>query len=344
MNPSGRPRITRRTLTRVEGREIESFRLSNTAGSYVEITNYGATLTAFVVPDRRKRRKNIILAYRDINDYFTDTFYLGSTIGRFANRISEARFSLHGTIYRLERNDGRNSNHGGFNGFNTRIFHPEIKGDRLLLACESPDGEGGFPGKLSLSVACTFSDDHALRIAFDAVSDRETPFNPTSHAYFNLSGGKREDVSGHELKVFADRYLEADSAFLPTGRILPVDRTAFDFRDYKTISDMMPLKQEALKGYNTYFIGRSSAGDGALKRLISLRHPSSGILVEVRSTMPGIQIYTGDYLSGKHFPFAGIALEPQFYPDAPNHPHFKNCLLKPDIHTTHKIVYKADVF
>ncbi|MDR2915249.1 MAG: galactose mutarotase, partial [Tannerella sp.] len=303
-----------------------------------EITNYGATLTAFVIPGKTGRLKNIILSYENIEDYFSDSSYIGSTVGRFANRISNAQFSLKNATYYLDKNDGNNSNHGGFNGFHSRIFDTRIDGDKLILSCESPDGESGFPGNLYFSVTYSFSDDNTLQIEYSAVSDKETIFNPTNHAYFNLSG-KNETILNHELKIFADSYLKTNDEFIPTGRILSVAGTAFDFRDFQKIANRMTQKNEIIKGYNTYFISNS---DKSLKHLVTLKDPASGTTLNVASTMPGVQIYTGDYLSGKHQPFTGIALEAQFYPDAPNHPDFKNCILQPDTETRHKIVFKAD--
>ena len=340
--------LSSKVVANIDGKEVLLFRINGASGRYAEITNYGATLTAFVVPDKTGDPKNIILSYENIEEYFTDNSYIGSTVGRYANRISNARFSLGGKTYFLDKNDGNNSNHGGFSGFNSKIFDYKTCGNKLVLSYESPDGEGGFPGNLSCSVTYSFTDDNGLQIEYRAVSDKETIFNPTNHAYFNLSGSLYENRSGspspdlppdilnHELKVFADSYLETNNDFIPTGKILPVKDSAFDFSDYKAISDLMPLKNEVLKGYNTYFI--SNSGE-QLKHLASLREPKSEIVIKIFSTMPGVQVYTGDYLSGKHQPFSGICLEAQFYPDAPNHPGFKNCILKPNIETVHKIVF-----
>lgn len=331
-------KITRKILLERDEKEVCIFRIRNTTGAYVEISNYGATLIAFVIPDRTGRLKNIILSFENIEDYFTDNSYIGSTVGRFANRIAKAQFSFKDVTYYLDKNDGNNSNHGGFNGFHSKIFDTRIDGDKLILSYESPDGESGFPGNLSFSVTYSFSDDHALQIEYSAVSDKETIFNPTNHAYFNLSG-KNETILNHELKIFADSYLETNDEFIPTGRILPVTGTAFDFRDYQKIAHLMMQKNEIIKGYNTYFISNS---DKSLKHLTTLKDPVSGTTLNVASTMPGVQIYTGDYLSGTHKPFAGIALEAQFYPDAPNHPDFKNGILKPNIESKHKIIFQVN--
>lgn len=329
--------VSSKIVSGKDGKDIYRFRLQNIAGSYVEITNYGATLLTFVIPNRTGGFKNIILSYENIEDYFTDKAYIGSTVGRFANRIANAQFSLGGKIYHPDKNDGNNSNHGGFNGFNSKIFRSEIIENKLVLSTESPDGESGFPGNLSFSVAYSFSDDNILQIDYSAVSDKKTIFNPTNHAYFNLSD-TNETILNHELKVFADNYPETNDEFIPTGKIAPVRDSAFDFRDFRQIADRMPLKHEIIKGYNTYFINNS---DEKVKHLASLREPASGSMLNVYSTMPGIQIYTGDYLSGRHKPFTGIALEAQFYPDAPNHPNFKNCILKAGVESKQKIIFQV---
>lgn len=332
--------ISSKTVANLNGRDILLFRIRNSLGAYVEIINYGATLVSFVVPDRQGNMRNIILSYDNIEDYFTDTSYIGSTVGRFANRIANAQFTLNGKKYILDKNDGNNSNHGGFTGFNSRIFDYEISENSLVFSYKSIDGEGGFPGNLNFRVSYSFSDDNRLCIGYKAVSDKETVFNPTNHAYFNLSGGK-ENILNHELNVFADNYLETNDEFIPTGKILAVKNSAFDFGDYKTIAEMMPLKNEIIQGFNTYFIGNSSE---AIKYLASIRDKDSGRAVDVFSTMPGVQIYTGDYLSGKHNPFSGICMEAQFYPDGPNHSHFETCILKAHQQVEHKIIFSASSF
>jgi len=301
-------------------------KLQNVHGSYVEVCNYGATLVSMNVPDRYEKLENIILHYLRIEDYFSDKFYMGSTVGRFANRIAGAQFQLNDTTYLLDKNDGNNSNHGGFSGFHSRIFDYKEEDGQIIFSYLSRDGEGGFPGNLRLIVTYSFSDDNELSIEYRVVSDRETVFNPTNHAYFNLSSGKTS-ILNHELKVYADCYLETNDEFLPTGKILPLAGSAFDFRDYRKIADLMSLKKEILPGYNTYFINNSN---DELKHLASLREPDSGRCLEVYATMPGIQVYTGDYLSKPFYPFAGIAMEAQYYPDSPNHPHFPSCVLYPN--------------
>jgi aldose 1-epimerase len=304
-------------------KELKLFRLTNTAGACVELLNLGATLVSWYVPDKEGKLENIILTYPKLEDYRTNPYYLGSTVGRFANRITKAQFTLEGKTYHLDKNDGENCNHGGLNGFHNRIFDYKVQKHQVIFTYESPDGEGGFPGNLRLTVTYTFSDNNELSIEYKVLSDKDTVFNPTNHAYFNLSG-KGGTICNHELKVYANDYLVTDAAWLPTGEIRPIEcrdgacpvSTAIDFTK--------------LQGFNTYFIGNSehlatlSCGD---------RH------LDVYSSMPGIQVYTGDYLDEPFVPCAGIALEAQGYPDAVNHPDFPECLIEAGKEMKYKIQY-----
>lgn len=315
---------------------IKVFRLQNTSGAYIEVSNYGATLVSVVVPDKKGRLDNIILSYNKIDDYLIDKYYLGSTVGRVANRISKAQFELDGVVCHLDKNDGDNSNHGGERGFSKQFFETKEDNNRIILTYLSKDGEGGFPGNLNLTVTYSFSEDNELTIEYAAASDKRTVFNPTNHAYFNLTGGK-VDILGHELKVYADNYLESDDQFLPTGRILPIINTGFNFGNYERFMQMMLQKDELIPGYNTYFISNS---DEKIKLLASLRDEQSGRQVDVCSDMHGIQIYTGDYLSYPFKAYWGVAMEAQIYPDAPNHPHFPSCVIEADQEQKYLIQYR----
>jgi aldose 1-epimerase len=309
--------------------DIQTFRLENTTGAYAEVTNYGATLLSVVVPDKSGRLENVILRYKRIEEYLSDPFYTGSTVGRIANRIARAQFELNGKTYQLDKNDGKNTNHGGFTGFNSRLFDYQANDHQVIFKYRSANGEGGFPGNLFLSVGYSFSDDNELRIEYKAVSDMETPFNPTNHAYFNLTGG-RENILNHELKIHADRYLETDNEYIPTGKILPISGSTFDFRDYRKL----------FPAINTYFISNSEA---TIKHLASVREFSSGRKLDVYSSMPGIQVYTGDFLADPYRPLAGIALEAQFFPDFLNQKHFSACMLYPDTEINHCIRFRFGI-
>lgn len=314
---------------------IKTFRLQNTTGAYIEVCNYGASLVSVIVPDKKGNLGNVILSYKNVNDYLHDSFYLGSTVGRVANRISKAQFSLDRVVYSLDKNDGENSNHGGIHGFSKQMFETEEGDGEIVFTYLSKDGEGGFPGTLRLTVAYSFSDTNELSIEYRAVSDKKTVFNPTNHAYFNLAGCD-VDILGHELKVYSDNYLESDNQFLPTGRVLPLEGTAFDFTEFTPFLQRMLQKEEEIGGYNTYFISNS---EDELKLLASLRSEQSGRQVDVYSDMHGVQIYTGDYLSTPFKPCLGVAMEAQIYPDAPNHSHFPSCVIESGEEQGHFIKY-----
>lgn len=327
--------ITKSDSFFVKEQEVVLFRISNSSGAYIEITNIGASIVSIIMPDKNGILTNIVLHYNDLKDYLTDSYYLGSTIGRFSNRISDARFYLNGKIYNLDKNDGDNSNHGGFSGFNKKIFDYKVDQNNVTFYIESLDGEGGFSGNLKLWITYTFTDENEVKIEYKAISDRETPVNFTNHTYFNLSGDKRR-ILECLVKVNAEKYLETNDEFLPTGKILDTKNTAFDFRDYKKIKEMCLLKKDNLEGYNTYFIKNNSKD----KILASLKDSTSGRILDVYSSMPGVLFYTGDFLSGKFISFQGLCFEPQYYPDGMNHPHFETNILKPDEEKTDTIVYK----
>jgi aldose 1-epimerase len=305
--------------------KIVLLRITNSSGAYVEVTNYGAAITAIVVPDKYGNLGNIALHYDTLTDYFSDSFYMGCTVGRYANRISDARFSLDGEIYNLDKNDGQNSNHGGFSGFNKQVFDYKTDEGKIIFTLESPDGDGGFPGNLRINVIYSFSENNKLKIEYETCSEKKTAINITNHTYFNLAANGK-DILDHHLLINAGKYLEMNDAFLPTGNILPARNTAYDFCEYQTISQMMLLKNDSLKGYNVFFIKDIDYE----KPLASLWNKNSGRIVDVYTTMSGVQIYTGDFLSEPFNPFGGICLEAQYYPDGVNHQDFEACILSPD--------------
>lgn len=316
-----------------EGQEIALFRISNSSGTFAEVTNIGASIVSIVVPDKKGVLSNVVLRYSKLEDYLSDTFYLGATIGRLSNRISNACFTMDGRVYHLDKNDGKNSNHGGYNGFNKKIFNYHINNESVTFYTESPDGEGGFPGNLKLRVTYFFSDDNRLQIEYSALSDKRTPINFTNHAYFNLSG-KKNIILDNQLKVNAEKYLETDNEFLPTGQVLDIKNSAFDFINYKAIHEMASFKKDNLEGYNAYFIKKDNKNT-----LASIKDLNSRRVLDVYSTMPGILFYTGDFLSGEFLPFQGLCMEAQYYPDAMNHTDFVSNILEPNQEKTDTITY-----
>lgn len=321
---------------------ISLFKLINRRGIYIEIISYGATIKSINIPDEKGEFENIILGYDRLEDYLFDKNYLGATIGRCANRVSNASFVMDGKPYSLDKNDGLNCNHGGFSGFNKKIFDHKIENNKLILSAESEDGEGGFPGNITLTVMYELTDDNELYIDYHVSTDKKTPVNITNHAYFNLSG--EGTILNHQLKIESDKILEFDDNFLPTGVIIDVEKNrVFDFREFKVISENMNLKKEKIRGYNSYFISRNNERD--LIKLATLKSEKRKRYLEVFSTMPGIMLYTGDYLSGHHKPFSGISLEAHYYPDSPNWPHFPQGIYTEGTNWKETIMYRiVDVF
>ncbi|WP_379994101.1 aldose epimerase family protein [Dysgonomonas termitidis] len=319
-----------------QGKEVKLFRITNSSGAYVEVMNYGATIVSVVVPGKDGLLGNVVLKYDDITDYFTDEFYIGCTVGRYANRISKARFPLNGKTYHVDKNDGMNSNHGGFNGLNKKVFDCNIMGDKVEFISESSDGEGGFPGNLRLSVIYAFSEDNELDIVYRAVSDKATPVSFTNHSYFNLDSTAEGDVSAHKLRIDTGNILEMDNTFLPTGKILAVDGSAFDFRLPGIIREKMKAKNDNLKGYNAFYIKEKR---GMVDPFATVSSQVSGRQMDVYTTMPGIMLYTGDFLSGRFMPMGGLCIEAQYYPDGVNHPYFVSNILKPFEEQTDMVRY-----
>lgn len=328
-------RIEKVHTAKIAGKELILFRLTNSQGCYVEITNYGATIVSVVIPDASGKRENVVLSYNHLPDYTNDSFYTGATIGRVANRLSKAQFMLNGQMYYVDKNDGNNSNHGGYRGFHQKTFDYTLENGQLCLHTTSPDGEGGFPGELDVCVIYSFSENNELCITYHTSTTKTTPVDLTNHVYFNL-GAQKRSIGNDLLQINALQYLETDAEFIPTGQIHPTRGTAFDFNAYQKIKDMASLKNDYLKGYNTYFI-RTEKDDE--KPLASLKNELSGRVVDLYTSMPGVLIYTGDYLSDPFLPFGGICLEAQYYPDALNHPGFLSHILIPGTSSENFIRY-----
>lgn len=310
--------ITHKAWGAVHKQDVFLFKLENSTGAFVELTNYGATVVSINVPDKEGRLGNVIMGFPTLAGYLDDTCYIGSTIGRYANRVSNAQFNLDDITYRLEANDGINANHSASSGFNSKVFGFEVNDDALVFVLHSNDGEGGYPGSLNLRVIYKWSDDNVLSIHYKAVSDKDTFVNFTNHAYFNLSNGDLT-ITGHQLDISAKSIVAAGADYIPTGKIIPAELITLDLN----------------KGINSYYIldeNKLTANNYAAR----LIEPFSGRTLTVATSYPGVFLYTGDYLNSKHFnlnnrycqPFEGLCLECQLYPDAMNRPEFPSALLK----------------
>jgi len=301
------------------------------------VLDYGAIVQSLRVPDRDGNVADVVLGYNTPPEYEGDSFYLGAVVGRSAGRIGGARFTLDGERVRLSANDGVNHLHGGFRGLGKATWRArrfeDVTGAGVVLEHTSRDGDEGYPGNLAVRVTYTLTHDAALRVDFLATTDRPTPVNLTQHAYFNLAGEGSGDVLGHELEVAASAYTPLGADLVPTGQIAPVEGTPLDFRLPRAIGERIGEEHEQLRiagGYDHNFVldGRGSAA-------ARLRDPGSGRVLEVFTTEPGMQLYTGNFLDamGKHGhrygPRAGVCLETQHFPDAPNQPGFPSTILRP---------------
>ena len=315
--------------------EAQLYTLTNTGGTVLRMTNYGAIVVAFEFAGRDGVRKNLNLGFDTLAGYQQRHPYFGATVGRYGNRIANGKFSIDGTEYTLATNNGPHHLHGGDVGFDRYLWDTEILEDAdfqaLRFSRTSPDGEEGFPGNLEVTVTYTLGNDHSLRIDYVAKTDKATPLNLTNHCYWNLAGVDAGVVTDHELQIEADRYLQVDSGAIPTD-IASVQDTVFDFRKTKRIGDDIAGTPGDPNGYDHCFALNSQ--DGSLALAAKARDPQSGRVMEVHTTEPGVQLYTGNFLDGtdgcggfkRHEAFC---LETQRYPDSPNQPDFPSCIVRP---------------
>lgn len=330
---------------KLKGKHVFLFKLKNSSGAFVELMNYGATIISIVVPDKQGILGNVVLGFPSLEGYVNDRCYIGSTIGRYANRIKDARFVLDDVIYYLDKNDNLNSNHGGLNGFHGRIFDFTVNSDSVSFTLVSKDGEGGYPGNIQFNVTYTWNDDNALVIRYEAVSDKRTVLNFTNHAYFNLAA-EQGDILSHELSIYAREMLVMGSDHIPTGLIVPVGDKLFHRH---VIRDKVTITCDTVKGLNSYYILERQKKN-SVNHACTLAAPVSGRLLDIFTTYPGVQFYTGDFLGGEwptsRFkflkPFDGLCLECQHYPDAPNNPTFPSTIVDPGKAYDETIIYKFD--
>jgi aldose 1-epimerase len=337
-----------------DGRTVELFTLTNAGGMEVGIMNYGGAITVIKAPDRAGALADVTLGFDTLEGYLQPTNpYFGALCGRVANRIANGRFKLGPVEYKLAQNNGKNSLHGGLIGFDKKLWAARIlespQGPALELSYTSPDGEEGYPASLHTQVLYSLSDHNELKIDYFATSDRETLVNLTNHAYFNLAGEGNGNVLGHEMQLHADCFTPIDNNLIPTGHLAPVKGTPFDFTRGQPIGLQINEDHPQLTfglGYDHNFvINRTGHG---LAVAAKVREPKSGRTMEVYTTEPGVQLYTGNFLNqdvvgkgGKTYDFRfGFCLETQHFPDAINHPHFPSIVLHPGQTYRQTTVYK----
>lgn len=317
------------------GLEVYLYTLKNVLGFEVSITTYGGAITSLLTPDRSGVFGDIVLGYETLEDYVTNPRYFGALIGRHANRIGLGRFSLNGVEYQLDQNNGVNHLHGGFNGFDKRVWEVREEASSLHLSYFSKDGDERYPGNVTAEVTYRLSDENELSIDYRATTDRETIVNLTNHSYFNLRG--EGTILDHELTLHADSFTPVSSDLIPTGEIRLVEDTPMDFRSSRAIGGKIKEPYDQLGftgGYDHNFVLNDH--DGSLRLAVRLFDPETGRVLEVLTTQPGMQFYSGNFLDGSlvgkkgvaYQRYSGLCLEPQHFPDAPNHRNFPSTVLR----------------
>jgi aldose 1-epimerase len=332
-----------------KGKSTSLYTLKNKNGLVVQVTNFGAKIVSIYVPDRNGKFDDIVLGYESVEQYIKGNPYFGAICGRYANRIANGKFIIDSKTYQLPVNNGPNSLHGGPEGFNNQVFEArEVtksqSSQAIVMVYESCDNEMGYPGNLTLKVTYTLTDDNELRLDYEAKTDKTTHVNIASHSFFNLAGEGNGDILNHELTINADRFTPVSEVLIPTGEFRAVAGTPMDFTKAKLIGKEINERYDQLqygKGYDhNWIINKENAGKLTLAALCY--ESKSGRVMEVHTTQPGIQLYTGNWLDGSDKGKAGhvygmrsaLCLETQNFPDSPNKPNFPSTILK------HGEVYK----
>jgi aldose 1-epimerase len=329
-----------------EGKPVDLYILENDQGVAARITNYGGILVSLMIPDRAGKVEDVVLGFDNLEGYVRDDCFIGATIGRYANRIGKGTFILDGKKYKLALNDGPNHLHGGIKGFNKVIWdaEPQQAADMVGLKLHylSRAGEENYPGNLDCTVIYWLSNGNEIIIEYSATTDKATPVNLTNHSYFNLAGQGKGKILDHVLMINADRYTVFDPTSIPTGEIAEVRNTPLDFRQPQAIGARI---NQIKGGYDHNYV--LNQADGSLRLVTRVNEPLSGRTMEVHTTKPGMQFYSGNFLTNsihgksgktydKHYAFC---LETQYFPDSPNQPQFPNSILRPGDRYYHKTVY-----
>ena len=337
-----------------DGRDVEMHTLTNARGMEACVLGYGGIIQSLRVPDAGGHLIDVTPGYDTLEGYLADTRYFGALIGRYANRIAGGHFELDGTSYDVSRNHGDNLLHGGISGFSRVVWMAEPFAGRsttgVVLSHVSEEGDDGFPGTLSVRVTYSLSDDNELRFDYFATTDAPTPVNLTQHMYVNLAGHQSADVLDHELQLSASSFTPVDASLLPTGEVRRVAGTAFDFTSTRTVGSRITAEDPQLAlaaGYDHNFI-IDGVSPGALVHAATLRHPATGRTMEIETTEPGIQFYSGNHIAGGPVGKGGfvygrhssLALETQHFPDSPNHPSFPSTILRPGAEFNSTTVYR----
>lgn len=336
------------------GIPLEIHTLSNSQNLKISITNFGGKVVSIFAPDRHGDVKDIVLGYDTIEEYVHGNPYFGALIGRYGNRIAKGQFSLNGDTYQLSINSRSDTLHGGPAGFHNRAWNVESKSSsEIELSLVSADGEEGYPGELRVNVRYSLNNNNELSIDYSAVTDKTTIINLTNHPFFNLKGEGNGDILNHSIKIVGSRFTPVNERLIPTGEIWSVEGTALDFRDFTMIGSRISSKEEQImfgRGYDHNWVLDKNGRDLALAACV--REPISGRELEVWTTEPGLQFYSGNFLDGtdvgkggKPYGFrSAFCLEAQHFPDSPNHPNFPSTTLNPGDTYSQKTVYKFGTF
>lgn len=345
--------VTKTIFGEIDNRTVDSYTITNDKGMTVKCINYGCIITDIIVPDRNGNCENVVLGYDTIEEYLNENAYFGAIVGRTAGRIKGAQFELDGETYTLEQNENSNNLHGGFNGFNRVIWDATIIEDKDVSGVEftyvSQDGEGGYPGTVTMSVKYLLNNKSEFTIHINGLSDKKTILNCTNHSYFNLSGDIKRDILDHTLTLKSDKFLPVDEQLLPTGELADVEGTPFDFRNgQKIIEGTHTDHQQNLlagTGYDHPFLLNANQDQEIL-----LEDQESGRMLIVETNQPGVVIYTSNQLDGdfkirgvQARPYLGICLETQGLPDAIHHPHFPTIVLEKGKEYNAVTTYRFDV-
>ena len=337
----------------VDGKKTDLYTLRNKNNMEVCVTNFGGSIIKVMVPDKDGQMRDVVLGFDSIQDYVSKPSDFGASIGRYANRINQGRFTLDGTEYQLPQNNYGHCLHGGPQGFQYRVFDAvQPNPQELELTYTAEDGEEGFPGNITCKVLMKLTDDNAIDIRYEAETDKPTIVNMTNHSYFNLDGDAARNEA-HLLTIDADYYTPVDSTFMTTGEIAPVEGTPMDFRTPHEVGERIDEDFEALnfgKGYDhTYILNKKEENE--LSLCARCTSPKTGIVMECYTTQPGVQLYTGNWMTGnfvgkngQRYPArAALCLETQHYPDSPNKPEYPSTVLRPGETFQSKTIYKFSV-